>query len=208
MGRPSPGNRGIPTRPRTPHVRSARALRILARRAGSGTSGPAVGPITPAPTPPARPATDRISGKILKAPKSFLSKAARDMERGDPGFRGVPLPQELQPCVIMLVDGIGKACAGAWGFGGVISKIACKQLKYARSAYGPVTSLQSPINREAARGIGTFLPSSRKRRPAPNLGSAMTRRHERIPGPNIRPDTDRARSYRAGLTAAAVTARA
>src|SRR5262249_58804862 len=48
-------------------------------------------PVGPDPAGPTR--VDRISGKILRSPKSFLSRAARDLQRGDPAFRGGPPPR-------------------------------------------------------------------------------------------------------------------
>ena len=67
-----------------------------------------------------RPGAGRISGKILRSPKSFLSKAGGDLGRGDPGFRDPPLPQELQSYRILLVEmernGLWRD-VGIWGPG-------------------------------------------------------------------------------------------
>src|SRR5262249_13249243 len=62
---------------------------------------------------------------ILRAPKSLLSKAQRELGRGDPGVRGPPLPQKLQTCSIL----IKKPEREERDFRGQEKKIACKQMK-------------------------------------------------------------------------------
>src|SRR5262245_4501456 len=88
------------------------------RSPDAGPTGPAVRPVTSDTTPPDRPGVDRISKKIWRAPESFLSRPASDLERGDPESIGPPLPQELQTCRILIVEGETESCGAAWGFGG------------------------------------------------------------------------------------------
>jgi hypothetical protein len=85
---------------------------------------------------------DPISKKILRPPESFFSKANRDLEGGGPGFRGPPLPQDLQSCGILLVEPVQKRGERSVGIRGSGNQYCMQTIEKRLPCDRPVVSLQ------------------------------------------------------------------